>query len=95
MSRARIESPASPPSTSPEPVPAEAPCPCGSGKPLAACCGQYLDGGAWPETAEALMRSRYTAYALGNYPWLVETTHPAVRSEVSAEALEQQCRGVR
>ena len=41
------------------------------------------------------MRSRYTAYALGNYPWLVETTHPAARAEVSAEALATQCKGVR
>ncbi|MBD5627067.1 MAG: YchJ family protein [Desulfovibrio sp.] len=95
MSRARPESPASSSTPSPAAVPAQAPCPCGSGKPLAACCGPYLAGEAWPETAEALMRSRYTAYALGNYPWLVETTHPGARADVSAEGLAQQCKGVR
>ena len=95
MSRARNESPASLAAPAPEATPADVPCPCGSGKPLAVCCGPYLDGAAWPKTAEALMRSRYTAYALGNYPWLVETTHPDVRAGVSAEALEQQCKGVR
>jgi SEC-C motif-containing protein len=55
------------------------PCPCGSGAVLAACCGPYLAGHAWPETAEALMRSRYTAYALGDAHWLRETWHPATR----------------
>ncbi|MDE6735490.1 MAG: YchJ family protein, partial [Desulfovibrio sp.] len=89
------ESPASSSTPSQAAVPAQAPCPCGSGKPLAACCGPYLAGEAWPETAEALMRSRYTAYALRNYPWLVETTHPAARADVSAEALAAQCKGVR
>ena len=73
----------------------DAPCPCGSGAPFSACCGPYLEGGLWPETAEALMRSRYSAYALGNYDWLVETTHPETRAEVSAEALARQCQGVR
>ena len=94
MSPAQVASPSSP-SPAPERVPADAPCPCGSGKALGACCGPDLDGGAWPETADALMRSRYTAYALANYGWLVETTHPAARAEVSAETLARQCTGVR
>ena len=94
MSRAQVES-SSPSSPAPDAVQAGAPCPCGSGKALGACCGPYLEGTAWPDTAEALMRSRYTAYALGNYAWLVETTHPATRAEVSAEALARQCKGVR
>ena len=38
-------------------------CPCGSGASLAACCGPVIAGGP-ARTAEALMRSRYTAYAL-------------------------------
>ncbi len=36
-------------------------CPCGSGSPFESCCGPIL-GGAPAPTAEALMRSRYTAY---------------------------------
>ena len=41
------------------------------------------------------MRSRYTAYALGRYDWLVESTHPDTREGVNAEELARQCRGVR
>ncbi|CAA0118583.1 Uncharacterised protein [BD1-7 clade bacterium] len=41
------------------------PCPCHSGQHYPACCGQYHNHSAIPQTAEALMRSRYSAYALG------------------------------
>lgn len=54
-------------------------CPCGSGNALAACCGRHLDGTAPAPTAEALMRSRYTAYALGNEPYLLSTWHASTR----------------
>lgn len=53
-------------------------CPCG-GAALAACCGPYLDGQAVPQTAEALMRSRYTAYTLKNEAYLQATWHPSTR----------------
>ena len=70
-------------------------CPCGSGRPYEACCGPAIDGGVWPETAEALMRSRYTAYAQGRYDWLVETTHPDYRDGVDAESLARNAKDVR
>lgn len=54
-------------------------CPCGSGKPLAACCGPYLEGIAIVPTAETLMRSRYTAYVLGREPYLLATWHATTR----------------
>jgi SEC-C motif-containing protein len=54
-------------------------CPYGSGRPLAACCGRYLDGHAAPPDAEALMRSRYTAYVLAREPYLLATWHPGTR----------------
>ncbi len=54
------------------------PCPCGSGKPLDACCKPYLDGIPAP-TPEALMRSRYTAYVLGDADYLRRTWHPSTR----------------
>ena len=44
-------------------------CPCGSNLDLAACCGRYHAGTPAP-TAEALMRSRYAAYALGNLEYI-------------------------
>jgi SEC-C motif-containing protein len=55
------------------------PCPCGSGKPLAGCCASCLDGQVAAPTAEALMRSRYTAYVLGNEAYLLATWHPSTR----------------
>ena len=55
-------------------------CPCGSGsKKYADCCGRYLDGGEAAATAEALMRSRYTAYTLGHEDYLLATWHHSTR----------------
>ncbi|MBS0369978.1 MAG: hypothetical protein JSS57_12345 [Proteobacteria bacterium] len=51
-------------------------CPCGSQTSYTACCGPYIDGGAVAPTAEALMRSRYTAFTLGNEAYLRATWHP-------------------
>ncbi len=48
-------------------------CPCGSGRELAACCGPYLAQTALPASAEALMRSRYTAFAMQNWDYLRRT----------------------
>ena len=50
------------------------PCPCGSGAALARCCGRYLAGAPAP-TAEALMRSRFTAFALEDEAHLLRTWH--------------------
>ena len=54
-------------------------CPCGSGANYARCCGPFLTGAAIPTTALALMRSRYTAYARGDNPYLLATWHPSTR----------------
>jgi len=55
-------------------------CPCGgSNKEYASCCGRYLDGGEAAATAEALMRSRYTAYTLGREDYLLATWHHSTR----------------
>lgn len=50
-------------------------CFCYSGKPYAYCCQKYHHG-MLPENALALMRSRYSAYALGLVDYIIETTHP-------------------
>ena len=54
-------------------------CPCGSGKEYVACCGRYIDGDLLPDTAEQLMRSRYTAYTLAREPYLQSTWHASTR----------------
>jgi SEC-C motif-containing protein len=58
-------------------------CPCESGKPYSKCCEVYHSGTPAP-TAEALMRSRYSAYALANQnpaliDYLLQTWHVDTR----------------
>ena len=50
-------------------------CPCGSGKAYADCCKAFHDGEV-PTTPEALMRSRYAAYARGLVDYIIDTTDP-------------------
>jgi len=54
-------------------------CCCGSGRPYAECCGQLHIGAENALTAEALMRSRYSAYVLGLEPYLLATWHASTR----------------
>jgi SEC-C motif-containing protein len=49
------------------------PCPCGSGRSYAECCGPYIAGTARAPTAEALMRSRYTAYVEHAVDYIIGT----------------------
>lgn len=53
-------------------------CPCGTGGSYEACCGA-LHRGAIADTAEALMRSRYSAYVLKRADYLLATWHPGAR----------------
>ena len=55
------------------------PCPCGSSRLHAHCCALLLDSGAPATSAEALMRSRYTAFVLGREDYLLATWHPSTR----------------
>ena len=54
-------------------------CPCGSKKKYLYCCRMYLSGKKKPDTAEKLMRSRYTAFAKGNVDYLIATLDPERR----------------
>lgn len=56
-------------------------CPCGSGDLFGACCGPLLAGRAEAPTAERLMRSRYTAFALRDAEHLRRTWHPTTRPD--------------
>jgi SEC-C motif-containing protein len=53
-------------------------CPCGLGDGYADCCGRF-HAGAHPPTAELLMRSRYSAFAVGDAGYLLRTWHPSSR----------------
>jgi SEC-C motif-containing protein len=54
-------------------------CPCGTGLTYYECCEPFLRDAALPPTAERLMRSRYTAYAIRNPNYLLATWHPSTR----------------
>ena len=54
-------------------------CPCCSGNNYNECCQPYHVGTQYPLTAEALMRSRYAAYAIPNGAYLMHTTYPTKR----------------
>lgn len=61
------------------PVTPTSPCPCGSGYPYRDCCAPFISTGAKPATAEALMRSRYSAYVTMDADYLLRTWHPDTR----------------
>ena len=54
-------------------------CPCGSGVKYAACCGPLHAGELAAPTAEALMRSRYSAFVLRLNEYLQATWHASTR----------------
>lgn len=61
------------------PMPTDAPCPCGLPQVYAHCCGRYIDAAVPAPTAQALMRSRYSAYVRDRRPYLLATWHPRTR----------------
>jgi SEC-C motif-containing protein len=63
-------------------------CPCGSDRFFETCCGPFHSGALRPPTAEALMRSRYSAYALGNIGYVESTTAPETRDDFDRGAAE-------
>jgi SEC-C motif-containing protein len=52
------------------------PCPCTSRRPYGECCGPLHRGEREAETPEALMRSRFAAFALADAAYLWRTLHP-------------------
>ena len=54
-------------------------CPCGRPQEYDACCGRFHRGEADAPTAERLMRSRYSAFAVGDAAYLLRTWHPSTR----------------
>jgi SEC-C motif domain protein len=70
-------------------------CPCGSAIPTPQCCERYISGSAIAPTAEALMRSRYTAYSQGNVDYLIATLHPQSRQPDDRPTLIQSVQAMR
>ena len=66
-------------------------CPCLSEKNYDDCCGPLHQGQA-ALTAEALMRSRYSAFVKGLVPYILETVHPDKRAEHDEAAIRKWSR---
>lgn len=68
-------------------------CPCGSGRSLEDCCGPIIAGAPAP-TPEALMRSRYSAFVLGELDHVDRTHAPEIREDFNraeAERSVEEC----
>ncbi|GAA3076344.1 YchJ family protein [Streptomyces olivoverticillatus] len=55
------------------------PCPCGLDDTYGSCCGALHAGRGTAATAERLMRSRYSAFVVGDAPYLLRTWHSSTR----------------
>lgn len=68
-------------------------CYCCSGVAFAKCCEPLLEGNKKAESAEALMRSRFTAYCLGNYQYIHDTYASEQKKALTVDALAQSATG--
>jgi SEC-C motif-containing protein len=63
-------------------------CYCNSGSNFENCCGPLLDGAPVP-TAEALLRSRYSAFFLGNLDYVERTHAPEIQADFNRAEAER------
>lgn len=63
-------------------------CPCGTGREFEQCCAPFLEGAARPQTAEQLMRSRYTAHVRGAVAYVEKTWAPETKKAFDAKTVE-------
>ncbi len=67
-------------------------CFCCSGQIFENCCQPFIKGIAKPPTAETLMRSRYSAYAIADVEYILRTTYPSMRRNYDRQAIEHWAR---
>ncbi len=65
-------------------------CPCGSSKQYSECCEPLHKGVQKAQTSEQLMRSRYSAFALGEAAYLLKTSMSKHHAADELEQLEAQ-----
>lgn len=68
-------------------------CPCGSTEKYDHCCGPLINNEKNAATAEALMRSRYTAYVKTAFDYLLRTTHPSKKDTYDHGAIKEWAAG--
>ena len=61
-------------------------CPCGSTQTFEKCCEPFITGESLPDTAEKLMRSRYSAYTLAKIDYIKKTLAPESRKDFDVAA---------
>ncbi len=66
-------------------------CPCASGEAFARCCGAFIEAGQFAPSAQALMRSRYSAFARHYPQYLLDTLHASKREGETLQALRDSC----
>ena len=69
------------------------PCPCGSGQTYDNCCEPMIQGKIQAETAEQLLRSRYSAHVKAEIDYIYHTTHSNQRSNVNREQVAAWSKG--
>lgn len=67
-------------------------CACGLGESTETCCLPIIKGERPAPTAEMLMRTRYSAYVLGEVDYILGTLHPEASNDVDREGTEKWSR---
>jgi SEC-C motif-containing protein len=62
-------------------------CFCGNTLAFEQCCKPIIDGQLNAKDAEALMRSRFSAYFINDYQYILKTYTPANRSKLTIKEL--------
>ncbi|WP_372760073.1 YchJ family protein [Litorivivens sp.] len=70
-------------------------CHCGSTTSFEQCCQPLLNGKAFAPTAEALMRSRYSAFVTGAVDYLLQTSASESHEPDERALLENSCKNTR
>ena len=63
-------------------------CPCGNTIEFEQCCDIFISGKCTPDTAEKLMRSRYSAFVKKEHDYILKTHDPDTRNEVSMDQIK-------
>jgi SEC-C motif-containing protein len=63
-------------------------CFCGNDKPFSGCCAPVIKGSVKADSAEKLMRSRYSAYVIREIDYIIETTHVSERVNLIKKEIE-------
>jgi SEC-C motif-containing protein len=69
-------------------------CPCGSNLDYSVCCGPIVEGKTIAPTAEALMRSRYSAFVNRKLDHIERTHAPEIKEDFNraeAERMAEEC----